>query len=624
MADDPLIGLTLNGRYLIEKELGRGAIGAAYLARDKQLMSKPVVVKVLLKESDQNPWFRKKFRQELEALARIDHPGVIGALDAGVMPDGTHYLVMQYVEGTSLRSVIEVDGMHLDRVADIAKQIGQALSAAHEKGVNHRDLKPENIMLQTVSDHEEYVKLIDFGIAAIRDSLISGKQTTKVAGTIAYMAPEQLMGLPSAASDIYALGVIAYEMVTGRRPFNPVSPYQLYEMQRAGVKVKPADLRPSLSKIAQDVILRALAFEPSKRHSRPRDFGEDMARALTARVTGSELSTKATTALYPIQGIGDLAAPVAWREPLDHSPQSRAEGLPRPSRIEPNLGPIVPKTCNRREQANEFRRFFISNLNQRRGIPQFYVVHGEERECHDSLVERLVQKEVRPIAEKKWGEQEGIVTIRKLEWIYDSESSERQYWLKEMLFRQFDPVYTEDDWSLFAFTRLVSCSSGALNVIQHNIHADRWDKLTGELIQWYRSFWESIGQAPSAPQFLVFLNIIYPRFWSRGWRKLSLAALRIGKKRIEAELEKLCKSQVAGCPLLILKELQPLRQDEVKDWFSLNNLYSEKIREELLERMFRTDDGQTVHHKCMAEIEHELQQIVDSMQKNIARARGYL
>ncbi len=279
------VGITLNNRYLIEKELGRGGIGVVYLARDHQLLFKPVVIKVLLDplgEPDDYNWFKRKFRQEIEALARIDHPGIVGVFDTGEMPDGKPYFVMQFVEGYNLRSITSVGGLDLTRIAHIMRQIGQALSAAHDRGICHRDLKPDNIMLQSLGEGEEYVKLIDFGLAMVKDSQVAASdETSKVAGTVAYMAPEQLMGKPSAASDIYALGVIAYEMVTGRRPFKPDTQFQLLEMQREGVRVKPSALRPSLPEAAEEVILRALSFEPTDRPQRARDFGEELARVLT-------------------------------------------------------------------------------------------------------------------------------------------------------------------------------------------------------------------------------------------------------------------------------------------------------------------------------------------------------
>ena len=277
-------GMILKERYLLEGELARGGIGVVYMARDKEFYSRRVVIKVLreeMRESDQNLWVHKKFRQEMEALALIDHPGVVGALDAGEMPDGRPFLVMQFVEGKNLRSQMPVQGMDLARVANIVRQLGQALSAAHDKGIFHRDLKPENIMIQTLSGGEEHAKLIDFGIATVKDSQVAANSdTTRVAGTFAYMAPEQLRGHPLAASDIYALGVIAYEMVTGHLPFIAASIVELYEMQQRGVNVKPREHRYSLSDAAQEIILKALSFDANDRYARARDFGKALASAL--------------------------------------------------------------------------------------------------------------------------------------------------------------------------------------------------------------------------------------------------------------------------------------------------------------------------------------------------------
>jgi len=321
-------GVTLDGRYLIEQELGRGGVGAVFLARDQKLHNAPVVIKVLLEHLEQaehKAWFEKKFRQEAEALARIDHPGVVRALDVGELPDGRTYLVMQYVSGTSLRSALRPQGMELERVAKLIRQVGQALSAAHAQGVVHRDLKPENIMLQQAGD-EEYAKLIDFGIATVLEAPTSTEiKTTKVAGTIDYMAPEQLHGKPTAASDVYALGVIAYEMVTGRRPFNPDSPYQLLELQRAGVRVKPCDLRPSLPAAAQAVILKALAYDRRDRYAQAKDFSEALAQALTAEVGHLELPETIRVKTQPPQrtprllllagllAVAAIGAAVWWR-----------------------------------------------------------------------------------------------------------------------------------------------------------------------------------------------------------------------------------------------------------------------------------------------------------------------
>ncbi|HVS82446.1 MAG TPA: serine/threonine-protein kinase, partial [Pyrinomonadaceae bacterium] len=312
-----LIGITLDTRYFIEKELGRGGVGAVYLARDRKLHDKRVVIKVLLDKSLQNSWVVQKFQQEKEALARVDHPGVVGILDTGELPDGKPYLVMQFIDGVTLRSQIKPEGIPLDGAAELIKQIGRALSAAHDKGILHRDLKPENVMLQSLGGGEEQVKIIDFGIAKLKDSIIAPSTATgATAGTVSYMAPEQLSGRAvSAATDTYALGAIAHEMVTGRKPFNPETGFELLEMQRGGVRVKPVDLRPSLTEEASQIILRALSFDPKERFQSARELGDALARALTsdtdhkrvdqAQIPATELSTGANA---PARQTGDLAS----------------------------------------------------------------------------------------------------------------------------------------------------------------------------------------------------------------------------------------------------------------------------------------------------------------------------
>jgi len=282
-SSDELIGSTIDRRYLIEKELGHGGIGTVYLARDLTLHNKPVVIKVLLQASLRDAYVVKKFRQEVEALARIDHPGVVSVLSAGELADGKPYIGMQYVSGVTLRSQIPSEGMNLERAASILKQIGAALDDVHEKGIFHRDLKPENIMLQALKGGAELVKIVDFGIAKVKDSVVAPSTVNEApVGTVLYMSPEQLRGEKvTAASDIYSTAIIAYEMVTGRRPFNPLSGPQLLEMHRAGVRVKPIDLRSSLGTEAQAIILRALSFEPKDRYQSASDFGDSLARALT-------------------------------------------------------------------------------------------------------------------------------------------------------------------------------------------------------------------------------------------------------------------------------------------------------------------------------------------------------
>lgn len=280
-SETPKYGQLIKNRYKLQKELGKGGMGVVYLAHDTQLHDRPVVIKVL-RDATAEDWLTKKFRQEIEALVRIEHPGVVGIFDTGEMPNGQLFVVMQFVEGVNLRSVLTPTESPLDfeETARIIDQVGRALTAAHDKGVLHCDLKPENIMLQRPHPGEEIVKLIDFGIAKLRDSKITSVEPTKIAGTMEYMAPEQLDGTPTTASDIFSLGIVAYEMLTGKKPFPAKNLFQLVEMHRTGVKEAPKTLRPELPEAAQSVILKALSFDPDHRYKRARDFSDDLQKAL--------------------------------------------------------------------------------------------------------------------------------------------------------------------------------------------------------------------------------------------------------------------------------------------------------------------------------------------------------
>jgi serine/threonine protein kinase len=296
------IGTTLHHRYLIQSLLGEGGIGRVYRAIDLQVNSRPVAVKLLRadqyesKDRKKDEWLKRKFLQEAEALSRVRHPGVVMVLDKGELSDGRPFLVMEWVEGRSLRDAMKPYGMDVEQVAKLVQQIGQALTAVHHQQVFHRDLKPENIMLQSLGDGEEHIKLIDFGIAKVKGSEV-GPETSQaiVAGTLPYLAPEQILGHTiSAVTDTYTLGIIVYEMLTGRLPFNPeaqdayIRIQQLCKLQQAGVRVRPRDLRASLPEATEAAILKALSFDPAERHQRSKDFGEELAQTLLDRQTAKQ------------------------------------------------------------------------------------------------------------------------------------------------------------------------------------------------------------------------------------------------------------------------------------------------------------------------------------------------
>lgn len=269
-------GTTIGDRYVVEQELGHTKMSQVLLARDRRLDWQQVVVKILSEALFEDAAARQRFQNELKTLAKLDGEKVVRVTDSGELVDGRPYFVMPYIDGQTLRSQISPNtGIDHETAASILKQIGAALDYIHENDVFHRDLKPENIMLKRGTDS---VVLIDFGIAKIQDSTTTHDT---VAGTLVYMSPEQLTGQGiTATSDIYSMGVVAYEMLTGRRPFNPESPGQLTPLQRAGVKVKPSHLRTQLPAGVDRVITRALSFDPKARYKTAGEFSEKLAQVL--------------------------------------------------------------------------------------------------------------------------------------------------------------------------------------------------------------------------------------------------------------------------------------------------------------------------------------------------------
>lgn len=279
-------GQLLAGRYFVQKEIGRGGSGVVYLVQDRQLHSRPAVIKFLHAVWEDHERIRLKFRHEIEALSRLNHPAIVGVLDVGKAPDGRPFLVMEYVEGVTLRARLREGPVSFGEAATIVGAICEALEAAHRGGVFHRDLKPENIIL-TPANEGTAAKLIDFGIARVqRSSYDASTETITVMGTVRYVAPEQLMGKSVAQSDIYALAVVCYEMLTGRPPFQPETPFQLYELQRAGKVRPPAGPDKCIPKAAGLAILRGLSFRPEDRQPGAREFAAEFnAASRPARLT---------------------------------------------------------------------------------------------------------------------------------------------------------------------------------------------------------------------------------------------------------------------------------------------------------------------------------------------------
>lgn len=328
-------GTLLKGRYLIERALAQGGFSTAWIALDRQLLNRRVVVK-LLSGSTTDPYLQRKFADELSALATLEHPNIIAPLDNGHTSDGTPYLVTQFAEGETLGSILANGPLPLQRTARILSQIGHTLSFIHDAGIVHRDLKPENIIIQTFAN-ADHVRLIDFGIATV--GYIGAPRSTQIIGSLAYMAPEQLAGQVGPATDLYALGTIAYELITGTLPFHARSPHELVTLQSRGTITRPAQLRRELSAEAEALILEALQSDPSRRPANISIFVDRLATALQStagtprRFPRPVISISAATVLILIGALPFMRFPMQSRAPVKTAPQAMTSGVTRPDPV---------------------------------------------------------------------------------------------------------------------------------------------------------------------------------------------------------------------------------------------------------------------------------------------------
>lgn len=247
-------------RYRLQERLGRGGMGDVWRAVDEAL-GRTVAVKLLAAEADEAVGLR--FRREAEIAARLNHPHTVALYDAG-SHQGRLFLVMEFVDGRSLAEELAAHGaLAPEHVADLAAQIARGLSAAHQQGVIHRDIKPGNLLLSS----DGTVKIADFGIARIADETALSLTTTgQLLGTSTYLAPERAVGRPAGpASDVYSLGCVLHELLTGRPPFGGDTAAAVVHQHVHTVPARPGQLRPGLPGSFEDYLLCLLAKEPGQR-----------------------------------------------------------------------------------------------------------------------------------------------------------------------------------------------------------------------------------------------------------------------------------------------------------------------------------------------------------------------
>ncbi|MBC7999108.1 MAG: serine/threonine protein kinase [Leptolyngbya sp.] len=277
-----LLGKTIGGKYTIQSIIGQGGMAVVYQAFDN-LIERPVVIKVMQAWLASDERANERFKRECQLTAQLNHPNVIRVYDGGLLNNHEPFLVMEYVPGESLRRALDRHGpVPLKTAANIVIQVSRGLGEAHAAGIIHRDLKPDNILIEAVKHSNQRIKILDFGIAYLVAGAQRLTQTGKLIGTPAYISPEQLKDRAiDARADLYALGVILFELLTGRVPFEGETAESILTKQLFEAPPPISASRPEYAPDSQVelVILKALAKDPNDRYQTALEFEQAVEQA---------------------------------------------------------------------------------------------------------------------------------------------------------------------------------------------------------------------------------------------------------------------------------------------------------------------------------------------------------
>ena len=334
---DALIGQLIGGRYRVTGVLGEGGMGIVYVG-EQQMGStvRKVAIKTLHQHLSKDPSVLARFHRECGTVAQLEHPNTIKFYDFGATADGTLYIAMEFVAGKALADVVQQGPMSADRVIKIMRQVCGALDEAHMQGVIHRDLKPENIVLTDRAGEIDFVKVLDFGIAARTESADAAKeakltQQGMVLGTPPYMSPEQFTGKAlDARSDIYSLAVMSYEMLTGKLPFEADTPWQ-WATQHMTAQPIPFEVSAPAKHLPEGMrkaILRGLSKEREQRPATAREFFTELSDGgrMTVEANPAETAAAARTGTAAMDAVPAFAA----SSPAQAAPYAPAHPAPTP------------------------------------------------------------------------------------------------------------------------------------------------------------------------------------------------------------------------------------------------------------------------------------------------------
>jgi serine/threonine protein kinase len=341
------------GRYRLEQPLGHGGMATVYLARDEQL-DRAVAVKLLAEKLADDATFRKRFLREARLAARLSHPNVVSVYDAGETEDGRPYIVMEHVEGVTLADLMRERGrLSAAEAVGLAVQACRGLAHAHAAGLVHRDVKPQNLLLRL----DGTLKVADFGIARAAETTALTQAGT-VLGTAAYLSPEQATGDEvTSAADVYSLGAVLYELLTGRLPYELDSLVDLVEKQARGSIAPVSELSPEVPHHVEDAVMHSLARNPAYRPA--------SAEALARELEPEGPPTKVAPEPHRPARRGRLwlalaGALIAVAVALGIAFATRDGGSPSPTPTPPAV-PTIPRGANAQEQARNVAAWLRRN-----------------------------------------------------------------------------------------------------------------------------------------------------------------------------------------------------------------------------------------------------------------------